>query len=120
MIIIVEDDPAVRRSLQLLLMAQRFEVRTYPSGAALLADAQTLDAACLIADYRLADMDAIALLTELRAKGATWPSVLITGLRTPELDEQARAAGFAETFEKPLRLHTLMDVITRLSGQRPD
>lgn len=119
MIIIVEDDPAVRRSLQLLLMAQSYEVRTYPSGAALLADAKDQQCACLIADYRLADMDALTLLTRLRAEGTTWPSVLITGLRTPELDEQALAAGFAAVFEKPLRLHTLMDVVTRLSGQHP-
>ena len=65
----------------------------------------------------MADMDALTLLARLRAAGAGWPAVLITGLRTPELDEQALAAGFAAVFEKPLRLHTLTDVIARLSGQ---
>ncbi|MFT3965913.1 MAG: response regulator [Sphingobium sp.] len=119
MIIIVEDDPLVRRSLQLLLLAQGHEVRTYASGQALLADGQGQDADCFIADYRLTDMDAITLLTRLRARGAAWPAVLITGLRTPELDEQALAAGFAAIFEKPLRLHTLTDMVARLTASGP-
>lgn len=119
MIIIVEDDPAVRRSLQLLLLAQGYEVRTYGSGEALLNDDKIGDVSCLIADYRLIDMDAIELLTRLRAQGVTWPSVLITGLRSPELDELALAAGFTAVFEKPLRLHTLTDVVTRLTGSGP-
>ncbi|HEX7871742.1 MAG TPA: response regulator [Sphingobium sp.] len=120
MIIIVEDDPAVRRSLQLLLVAQGHEVRTYPSGEAVLAETQDQPADCFIADYRLADMDAIELLSRLRARGTTWPAVLITGLRTPELDEKALAAGFAAIFEKPLRLHTLTDVVARLTGLGPN
>ena len=115
MIIIVEDDPAVRRSLQLLLLAQGHDVRTYPSGEALLADSKQQDVTCVIADYRLADMDAITLLSRLRAQGTDWPAVLITGLRTPELDELALAAGFAAIFEKPLRLHTLTDMVARLT-----
>ena len=49
-ILLVEDDDAVRRSLQLLLVAQGYDVRAYRSGKGLAEDPEALKAACLLAD----------------------------------------------------------------------
>ncbi|HQR88626.1 MAG TPA: response regulator, partial [Caulobacter sp.] len=61
-LLLVEDDPGVRRSLQLLLHGRGFEVRAYASGLALLADPTALDAVCLVSDYRMPEIDGLLIL----------------------------------------------------------
>jgi FixJ family two-component response regulator len=113
-ILIVEDDPAVRRSMQLLLQGQGFDGRGYPSGEILLSDAGFGNPACLVADYRMEPLDGITLLSRLRDQGWLGPAVLVTGFPSPELSQRAIAAGYAAVFEKPLRERSLIDTLWRL------
>jgi len=113
-VLVVEDDPAVRRSLQLLLQGRGYDVRSYASGASLLADRATRDAACILADYAMPDIDGIALLRELRADGWAGPAILITAYHSRNLEERAAIEGFAEIFEKPLPDRLLTDTVERL------
>lgn len=114
-ILLVEDDPAVRRSIQLLLQAKGFDVRAYAAGATLLADQSNADAICFIADYRLNELDGIAVLTRLRERGWTGPAILITAFPDAGLAYRAREAGFNVVYEKPLRQHALVDAVMRLT-----
>lgn len=111
---LVEDDPGVRRSLQLVLHSRGFDVRAHASGATLLADPAMQTAACLIADYRLGDGDAFALLRILRQHEWHGPAILITGFGSPELAQRAAAAGFSRTIDKPLREDVLALTVARL------
>lgn len=113
-VLLVEDEPAVRRSLQLLLQANGFDVRAYASGTLLLADRTSLDAACLVADYRMPDCDGIDTLVQLRAKGWSGPAILITGFPSAGVTNIARSAGFNAVLEKPLRQHVLIRSLERL------
>jgi len=113
-ILLVEDDPGVRRSLQLLLQANGFDVRAYASGSTLLADDTTLDATCLVADYRMSDCDGVDTLVKLRAKGWAGPAILITGFPSADLTDRAKQAGFAAIFEKPLRHRGVVQAVERL------
>ncbi len=65
-IMLVEDDPGVRRSIQLLLQAKGYDVRSYASSKALLADPLALAAACLVTDYLMPEIDGIGVLQALR------------------------------------------------------
>lgn len=113
-ILVVEDDPAVRRSLQLLLRANGYGVRAYESGDLLLSDASALGASCLIADYRMAARDGIDTLAGLKARGWAGPAILITGYHSTQIARSARSAGFDVVLEKPLRDHALMHAVDRL------
>ena len=113
-ILLLEDDPGVRRSTQLLLQAQGFDVRAYAVGASLLADERLDATACLVADYRLEDLDGMAVLSRLRAKNWSGPAILITAFLSPDLRDRAIEAGFAVVLEKPLRQHALVETISRL------
>jgi FixJ family two-component response regulator len=117
-IIIVEDDHPVRRSTQLLLQAQGYSVKAFSTGVALLADDASLDASCLISDYLLEEMDGIGLLLALRERGWMAPAILITGLWTPQLVEEAKAAGFSEVLQKPLKPRALIRIVARLISDR--
>lgn len=118
-IVVVEDDHPVRRSTQLLLQAQGFNVKAFSTGVAALADDAALDACCLIADYLLEDMDGIGLLRALRERGWMGPAILITGHWTPELVEESKAAGFSEILEKPVRPRALVRIMTQLISGQP-
>lgn len=113
-VLIVEDDPAVRRSMQLLLQGQGFDVRAYGSAEALLADGAFEQSCCLIADYKMQGLDGINLLSRLRERGWQGKAVLVTAFPSSQLADQAIAAGYTAVFEKPLRERSLVEAIRRL------
>ena len=113
-VLIVEDDPAVRRSMQLLLQGQGFDVRAYGAAEALLADDAFEQSCCLIADYKMQGVDGIDLLSRLRERGWQGQAVLVTAFPSSQLAQQALAAGYTAVFEKPLRERSLVEAIRRL------
>lgn len=113
-VVLVEDDPGVRRSLQLLLRARGFDVRAYSSGRALLADGVADNAVLLVADFRLADGDGIQVLESLRARAWAGPAILVTGFPAKDLEQRALNAGFARVLHKPLVEGALADIVERL------
>lgn len=110
----MEDDDAVRRSLQLLLAGHGFDAKAYRTSRALLSDPEISDAVCLVADFRLAEHDGIAVLEELRARGWNAPAILVTAYNSEELKHRATSAGFGAILEKPLREHSLVNTLERL------
>src|SRR3977135_3178070 len=60
-IYIVEDDAAVRRSLERLLGAANLTAVSYPTPKAFLAAVPTLDFGCVLLDIRLPGMDGLAV-----------------------------------------------------------
>jgi FixJ family two-component response regulator len=118
-LLLVEDDDGVRRSLQLALHAHRYDVRAYALAGQLLADPAIHDAAYLVADYRLADGDGIAVRRALAEMGWRGRSVLITASAAAALQAPAIAAGYDAVLEKPLRLHALIAVLDGAALPRP-
>lgn len=112
-LLLVEDDPGVRRSLQLLLHGRGFEVRAYASGLALLADPTALDAVCLVSDYRMPEIDGILILQRLRQLGWEGKALLITAFRSAHLVNQALAVGYSRVIEKPLIDTALVEAVER-------
>jgi FixJ family two-component response regulator len=102
-IALLEDDHGVRRSMQLLLQGRGFDVKAYGNPEALLADPEMANAACLLADYRLGELDGIAV---------------ITAFGSAELAARAEAAGFCEVFDKPLKDHSLITALERVTQQQ--
>jgi FixJ family two-component response regulator len=56
-VVIIDDDPAVRGALTFSLQTEGFLVRSYASGADLLADVPVSDESCLVIDYQLPGMN---------------------------------------------------------------
>lgn len=103
MLLLVEDDDGVRRGLQLLLQGQGYDVHSFSSPRAALADATVCDARYLVIDYLLGHSDGVALLQELRARNWSGTAVMITAFASPDLRAMAEAAGFAAMLDKPFR-----------------
>ena len=107
---VVDDDQAVRDSLQFLLEIIGHPVETFASGAEFLtADRQHL--ACLILDHHMPEMTGLELAERLRAAGSGIPILLITG--SPSSTTVARAAelGIKSVLAKPPTEEDLLDFI---------
>lgn len=112
-ILVSDDDPGVRRGLQLLLRSHGYCVCSYISGGALLADPHAKRAHCVIVDYRMPDIDGFAILRHLRALGWSGCSIMISGFHNDLLARRAAEAGIDHLIAKPLRGRVLLEAIDR-------
>jgi two-component system, LuxR family, response regulator FixJ len=110
MVLIIDDDPAVRNSLKFALEVEGFAVRAYATGAELLDDAPALDNGCLVVDYKLPEMNGLDLLSELRRRNVDLPAILITTHPNAAVRNRAALAG-VPLIEKPLLNDTLFQGI---------
>lgn len=116
-ILLVEDDDAVRRSLQLLLVARGYDVRAYRRGSGLSNDPEALRATCLIADLLMPEGDALTLLHDLRGAGWAGPAILISGHLTDDVESRARSQGFAAVLPKPIGENVLATWVANLVSE---
>jgi two-component system response regulator AtoC len=102
-ILIVDDDDALRESLELVLAAEGFEVVSAADGAAALAriDASTFDV--ILCDVRMPGMDGMELLPQLarRLPGST--VILMSAYGTDDLAIEAMNRGAYDYLAKPFR-----------------
>jgi two-component system, LuxR family, response regulator FixJ len=108
---VVDDDDAVRDSLQFLLETAGFCVVAYGSAAHFLKEARTGDLACLLVDQHMPDLTGLQLVTRLRGQGVALPIALITGSPSPDLVRLANELGVASVLEKPLDEDVLLAFI---------
>jgi len=112
LIVIVDDDEAVRDSLRFSLIVEGFAVRTFAGGQQLLSESPLPAGDCFVVDQNMPDMDGLDLIAELRTRNLTAPAILITSHPNAAVREQAAAAG-VPIVEKPLLDFALMDSVRR-------
>ena len=98
---VIDDDDAVRDSLEFLLRSAKIEVRSYESAVAFLAELPAGSAGCIITDVRMPELSGVDLLRRLRNLGLSLPVIVITGHGDVQLAVEAMKAGAVDFFEKP-------------------
>jgi two-component system response regulator FixJ len=111
LILVVDDDLAVRESLKFALELEGLEVHACGGGADLFAHPRLTEAACLVVDYQMPIMDGFEVIVELRTRRCFSPVVLITGHTSSALRRRAAAAGVRHVVEKPLLDSALIESI---------
>jgi FixJ family two-component response regulator len=119
LILLIDDDAVVRRSLQLLLRSKGYEVLAYAAGRDVLTDPAARSAACLVTDYLMPDLDGIEILQGLRDTGWTQPAILITAAGSDGLVRRAAERGFDHVLEKPLQPRLMLEAIAKATAQLP-
>jgi two-component system, LuxR family, response regulator FixJ len=109
-VIVVDDDAAVRNSLRFSLEVEGFAVRDYASGAELLKDTGRSSGDCLVVDQNMPGMTGLDLVARLRERAITFPTILMACHVTPVLRERAVSAGIS-LVEKPMLGNLLLDRI---------
>lgn len=85
---LVDGDPAVRHARQLMLRSENYDVRSYATCAALLADPRSRDYPCIVLDLQMEGMDGPDLLREMRASGWRGKALLLDGIHPGSPMEQ--------------------------------
>lgn len=117
-IVIVDDDPAMRQGLATLLSALGYRVQSYASAAEFLAVATTTEAACLVLDIQLGDELGIELARQLAAIGSNFPIIFMTGSDDERYRSDAMELGAVAFLLKPFRVEDLELALSKAIGSR--
>lgn len=110
---IVEDDPAIRDSLKLLLEMRGHKVEVFACGADLLGCGDTKRCDCVILDVNLPGDDGFEVLAKLRQRGVEAPAIFMSGRGTDAIRARAARANAVAFFEKPVQPNELFKAIDR-------
>ena len=109
-ILIVDDDEAVRESLRSLMESEGFAVCAFSNGHDLLNEASLPAIGCLVVDYHMPAMNGLELVSALRGRGVSIPAILITGNPTNYVRDRAAAIAVL-VVEKPQLGSYLLDCV---------
>lgn len=112
-IFVVDDDAAMRHSLDFLLRSLGTPVLAFPSAEAFLAEWRSDQPGCLVLDVRMPGMSGLELQRELGERGATLSIVFISGHGDIPMVVRAMRAGAIDFLEKPFNDQVLLDLVTR-------
>jgi FixJ family two-component response regulator len=110
---LVDDDPAVLKSLARLLHSDGLVVRAFQSAADFLREHDADTAGCVVLDMRLPDLDGLALQQALLSSGCQRPIIFMTGFGGVADSVQAMKAGALDFLTKPCDDDDLLDAVHR-------
>jgi FixJ family two-component response regulator len=102
-IFVVDDDPAVRETLSMVLSVGGYQVICFADGAALLAVARTRTPACILLDVHIPGKSGLDILKELRGEDYPAPIFMISGQGDISMAVSAIKHGALDFIEKPFR-----------------
>src|SRR5271167_1114458 len=108
---VIDDDAAMRDSLNFLLDAANFEVTLFDSAMKFLDALAGLDFGCVVSDVRMPGIDGIELLQQMKALNSRFPIVIITGHGDVPLAVEAMKLGAVDFLEKPFEDDRLIGMI---------
>jgi two-component system, LuxR family, response regulator FixJ len=114
-VIVVDDDEAVRESLRFMLETAGFDVDTFASACQFLAAAYDRQPLCLLVDQHMPQLTGLDLLQRLREAGRVVPAALMTGSPSTDLMRRAMELGVQEILEKPLPDDVLFRFVQKAS-----
>jgi two-component system nitrogen regulation response regulator NtrX len=116
-ILIIDDEPAIRKALKEILEYESFEVSDAEDGATALkmVEKETFD--LIFCDIKMPRMDGIEVLTKMKEKGIETPIVIMTGHGTVETAVEALKKGAYDFIQKPLDLNRILVTVRNGTNQ---
>jgi two-component system, LuxR family, response regulator FixJ len=108
---VIDDDEAMRDSLDFLLGAADFQVSLFESALNFLDALSTIDFGCVVSDVRMPGIDGIELLKRLKTGASQFPVVIMTGHGDVPLAVEAMKLGAKDFLEKPFEDDRLIGMI---------
>src|SRR5947208_10737014 len=102
-IFVVDDDPAVRETLSMVLSAGGYHVICLADGAALFRVARTRCPACILLDVHIPGKSGLDILKELHGEEYPAPIFMISGQGDIAMAVSAIKSGALDFIEKPFR-----------------
>ncbi|MBC7621648.1 MAG: response regulator transcription factor [Candidatus Saccharibacteria bacterium] len=111
---VVDDDEAVRDSLQWLLEGKDYRVRCFDSAESFLSRYDAREVACLIVDIRMGGMTGLELQNRLLETKSPLPIVFITGHGDVPMAVDTMKKGAMDFIQKPFKEDQLVGLVERM------
>lgn len=111
LVVIVDDDAAVRTSLEELMLSVGIDAAGFGSTRELLDADLPERPGCLVLDVRMPGSSGLDLQQHLAAMGNPKPIVFLTGYGDIPMTVQAMKAGAVDFLTKPFRDQSLLDAV---------
>jgi len=111
LVYVVDDDAAMRESLEFLLDAAGFSVTTFESASDFLQQLPRLTFGCIVSDIRMPGIDGMELLRDVKAGRAEMPIIIMTGHGDIPLAVEAIKLGALDFLEKPFEDERMIGAI---------
>ena len=108
---VIDDDEAMRDSLDFLLGSADFHVTLFESAHHFLDAVSSIDFGCVVSDVRMPGIDGIELLKRMKASHSALPVVIMTGHGDVPLAVEAMKLGAVDFLEKPFEDDRLIGMI---------
>jgi two-component system response regulator FixJ len=108
---VIDDDEAMRDSLNFLLESAGFHVRLFETAQNFLDALPGLEFGCVVSDVRMPGVDGIELLKRMKASRSRFPIVIMTGHGDVPLAVEAMKQGAVDFLEKPFEDDRLISMI---------
>ena len=113
LISIVDDDDALRNSLDDLIRSIGFRTQGFPSAEAFLSSNHVRDTACLITDVHLPGMSGVELQSRLILDGHRIPIIFITAFPEEAIRARVLRDGALGYLSKPLQEQSLITCLNQ-------
>ncbi len=110
-VFLIDDEPAVRDALSLMLKQSNLMVESFASAQAFLDICHPEMRGCAIIDFNMPGMNGIQLQEELIIRGTPLPIIFLTGGGDIPLSVKAIKAGASDFLTKPVTLEKLLSSI---------
>ncbi len=101
-VLVVDDDPVVRKSFDRVLTGKGYAVITAENGEEALRKLNEEKYDVVYTDIRMPGISGLEVAEQLKAKQPWTPVVIITGYGSEEAEARAKAAGISSFLHKPL------------------
>jgi two-component system response regulator FixJ len=108
---VIDDDEAMRDSLNFLLDSANFNVTLFETALRFLEALPGLKFGCVVSDVRMPGLDGIELLKRMKADQSRFPIVIMTGHGDVPLAVEAMKQGAVDFLEKPFEDDRLIGMI---------
>lgn len=115
-IVIVDDDDAVRDSLEVLLVSEDYTTQTFSDATSFLT-APLDDVECILLDVRLPDGDGIDILQRLVDRKTAARTIIMTGHGDVPMAVKAMRIGASDFIEKPFDPDEMLQAVGRAVSQ---
>ena len=108
---VIDDDEAMRDSLNFLLDSSGFRVTLFDNAQSFLDTLPGLSFGCVVSDIRMPGLDGIELLKRMKAQSSPFPILIMTGHGDVPLAVEAMKLGALDFLEKPFDDDRLIGMI---------
>src|ERR1019366_3398392 len=119
-VLVVDDDPPLRRMLERTLAAEGFSVTVAGDGGAALVAAERAAPDVIVLDVAMPGIDGLAVCRRLRAKGLSTPIIMLTARDAVPDRVAGLEAGADDYLVKPFAIQELIARLRALTRRRSE